>query len=293
VRLNLNVKNSGNTAVAPDRVTLDVMDVFEKPIESLSDTTLEKIDAFATKEISAEFNSNLEKGQYRIDASVTFMGEVIARKKMVLTVNAKPTKVGEEFVQTQEEIPQKSDGRMLIVFAALAVFVLALAALVKALKGSVEGCILGEKFMKLLRSKLSKVLLAIVAIISMAVAVYFYLLLRSPMQVRQMIRQPVTKNEEVSPTNMPSQEASPSSEMEVKGASTKAEELVAPFVVNSPVSQGMYLVYDEPEFTSRVIYEAEDGETFDVITQRGDWVNIMLDNGTSGWLHKTSIKESN
>lgn len=293
VRLLLNVKNLGNTAVSPDKVTLEVMDLFEKPIESLSDTTLEKIDAFAAKEIQAEFDSNLEVGQYRIDASVVFMGEEIARKKMVLTVNARPAKAGEEYVQTQEEAPQARDNRFVIVLAALGVFTFAMLALIKLLKLDKESGSESEKRLKNLMQykKVLIFLLAVISIVSMAVAVYYYLSLRNPLQTRQMVREQVANTEEISP-NEEQEEVSPSSETEVKGVFTKSEEPVAPFVVNKLGIQGLYPIYKEPDLTSGIVYEAEDGETFDVIEQSGEWVNVVLPDGTSGWLHENSIKSS-
>src|SRR4030042_6384172 len=287
VRLLLNIENSGNTAVAPDKVDLEVMDLFEKPIESLSDTSMEKIDPFATKEVPAEFNSNLEKGQYRIDASVVFMGKEIARKKMVLTVNTKTAKVGEEYVQTQEEVPQARGNYTLLILVALGIFGLAMVSLIRILRiGELSGSALKNGSAKFLSKRLLIIVLALVAVVAMAVAVYFYLLLKNPLQTQQVVEKSVTQTEETAPENVTievtSQEASPSSEKEVKGASTVGEKPASFLVVNKPGTQGLYPVYKEPDFTSDIIYKAENGETFNVSSQSGDWYKVVLEDGTSG-----------
>lgn len=96
VRLLINIKNKGNTAIALDRVNLEVMDLSGRPLENLTDATFPKIDPSETRQIQAEFNSYLDKGQYSINVSTIFMGEEIFRKKMILIVNSKPVKVKDD-----------------------------------------------------------------------------------------------------------------------------------------------------------------------------------------------------
>jgi hypothetical protein len=290
VRLLLNIKNSGNVAVAPDKVTLEVMDLFEEPIESLSTTSLEKIDAFSTKEIWAEFNSDLEKGQYRIDAAVFFMDEKIAEKRMVLTVNEKPAGVGEEYTQMQPESSTITNWAILL--SALVVFIFSLSVLIKVLRKGVAKDLSSDKMLnKFLRNKkVAALVFALVAVCAMAVAVYYLLLLSNSGKTAKVNQVPPVTTEEES---MPVEEASPSSETEVMGVSVEEVKQASPLVVRQPVTPGMYPIYENPDLTSDIIYEAESGETFDVLGRNGDWYQVALESGISGWLHKTSIKTTN
>ena len=290
VRLLLNIKNSGNVAVAPDKVALEVMDLFEEPIESLSTTLLEKIDAFSTKEIWAEFNSDLEKGQYRIDAAVFFMDEKIAEKRMVLTVNEKPAKTGEEYTQMQPESSTITNWAILL--SALMVFIFSLSVLIKVLRKDVAKDLSSDKMLnKFLRNKkVAALVFALVAVCAMAVAVYYLLLLSNSGKTAKVNQVPPVTTEEQS---MPVEEASPSSEMEVMGVSVEEVKQASPLVVRQPVTPGMYPIYENPDLTSDIIYEAESGETFDVLSRMGDWYEIVIEGGVSGWLHRTSVKSKN
>jgi Bacterial SH3 domain len=294
VRLLINIKNSGNTAVAPDRVNLEIMDLFEKPMESLSSSTLEKIEPFATKEIQAVFDSNLEKGQYRVDASVIFQGKEIAKQRMILTVNAKPAKTQEAIQKPVSNYVVSRINQTGLILTTFGMLILVLILLLYSRRVRVSDPDFEKRLAKLVReNRLISWFLVGISIILVLAGIYLYL---SPntVQTQSIVEEPSTVAKIISPTVTPSKvSASESGKQvtEVKGISTTAQETNAPFVVSKPGTQGLYPVYSTPAFSAEIIYEAKNGETFNVIRQIGDWYNVQLIDGTSGWLHKSSIKK--
>lgn len=297
VRLSINIKNLGNTAEAPDQVNLEIMDLFEKPLESLTDSTLEKVEPFATKEVLAEFNSNLEIGQYRIDAAVVFQDKEIARQKMVLTVNARPAKVEENPQQPVTDFVVNQSRQTGLLLAALGVFILAIISLLRLRKIKGSDLDFEKKLAKLIReNRLITWFLLGAGFVLIVVGAYFYLSPGVLFKTQPIVREPAGGVNDITPTVMPTNVSTKKESLpptEVRGVSTEAEETTAPFVVSRSGTPGLYPIYSEPAFDSEIIYEAESGENFKVIKQSGDWYNVVLDYGNSGWLHKTSIKKNN
>jgi len=59
-----------------------------------------------------------------------------------------------------------------------------------------------------------------------------------------------------------------------------------------PIELDKYLVYEYPNNTSSVIYEAAENEKFDVIEENEDWYKILLPNNKLGWLQKSIVKSA-
>jgi hypothetical protein len=84
IQVVLRVENTGNVAASPTRVHLDVYKNNEKNIlESTDATELEKINPFETKEIYAEFKTQLEPGTYYGAVSV-YKGDEISRQEKII-----------------------------------------------------------------------------------------------------------------------------------------------------------------------------------------------------------------
>ncbi|MBN1168841.1 hypothetical protein JXA63_03025 [Candidatus Woesebacteria bacterium] len=178
VKVYLDIENKANTPLALDRVELEVMDLNEVPLESLSDITLSKIEPSTTKKIQAEFESNLEKGQYRIDATAIFMGERVFSKKMILKVNAKPAKAKEDNVVKEiEEIRAQIFGRrsgLILVISGLLTSVIVLIYYFKT--GKTFESKLEKKLIRSLREyKIMTWMIIAVATLVMAFGFYLYI----------------------------------------------------------------------------------------------------------------------
>jgi hypothetical protein len=55
--------------------------------------------------------------------------------------------------------------------------------------------------------------------------------------------------------------------------------------------ESKYIIYAQPDTTSRVIYEAQDGEEFSVVEETEGWFKVEIDLTTTGWLNKTAVKD--
>ncbi|NTU98644.1 hypothetical protein HGA64_01385 [Candidatus Falkowbacteria bacterium] len=61
----MNIENIGNAKVSPSKVSLEVFDIAKtKTLETAVDTSIKKIDSFATAEAVAHFRTKLGPGQY-------------------------------------------------------------------------------------------------------------------------------------------------------------------------------------------------------------------------------------
>lgn len=301
VRLLVNVENVGNIAAALDEVNMEVMDLFEKPIESLSDTTLPPVEPFTTQEFEAQFNSELEKGQYRVDASAVFMGEEIFRKKMILTVNAKPAQIDEQLKEeARREAIRYGVGsisfRLGLALIALGGLLLAAILLILFKQAATEKPRYAVKFTKLIKD--NKKFAWFMTILSVAFIILgFYLYLSSNGEVNNKNNiepNTIPQTDQTVPASE-SAETKDTDQKEVKGVSTqKAAEFVTDerssgLVVEKPGTPGLYPIFSEPNYGAEIIYEAEDGETFTVTSMEGEWYKVILEDGSSGWLHQTSV----
>lgn len=303
VRLNLNIENPGNIAAAPDRVDLEVMDVFENPIESLSDSTLEQIEPFSTKEIQAEFNSQLEKGQYRVDASVIFQGDQIASKRMLLTVNAKPAQVDEEAPQPERAMVWEAQTGMWLTILGVLLLAVVLMLVVRKEKDT------DPNFEKRLARYLHKNKLVAWILLGISLAMIFagfYTAMdrsagvgspKTKQKTEMMMKEdgvPDTMNEETDQSTGSSEVRGVSVEItdtpEVNADGDAAGE-DASFRIERPGTPGLFPIFAEPSFGAEIIYEAEPGETFHANFLEDGWYRVELEDGSQGWLHETSISK--
>jgi len=263
-------------------------------LESLTNNSLDVIDAFSTKEIQVNFNSNLDKGQYRVDALVFYQGKEIAREKMVLTVNEKPAKAG-PVLQPQKSYAFVSGSQIGVILITLGLLIIAAAIVLYLTKTKENTPDYEKRIVKLLhQNKLLTVLVVLVALLLMATGI---LIIRSARSSTQKPAQSGPANDGSEVVDVTSDESrttgTDSGELtDVKGMSTQSED-PATLLVRKPSgggNNGFYPVYNTPDFDSEVVYQAVDGETFDVVGQADGWYNVRLEDGAEGWLHETSIK---
>ncbi|MEA3449766.1 MAG: hypothetical protein U9Q85_02195 [Patescibacteria group bacterium] len=88
-RLNvvMRIENTGNVPVSPSRVHVDVFDLNEKELlETYDDEKFDKVEPFATSEITADFSSNLGLGEYWAKIRVYQDNEIIHKDKIIFAV---------------------------------------------------------------------------------------------------------------------------------------------------------------------------------------------------------------
>lgn len=92
IKIEMNIENTGNTKIAPSKVSIDVYDLSEKELlESHTDRSIEKIEPFTTKTVYADFPTKLDPGQYWGQIKVYKENEIVHKNKITFTI----TKPGE------------------------------------------------------------------------------------------------------------------------------------------------------------------------------------------------------
>lgn len=61
-------------------------------------------------------------------------------------------------------------------------------------------------------------------------------------------------------------------------------------VLPAAETKDSYPVFSRPDTSSSILYEAKDGETFDVLETLNGWYKVSLKNGDIGWVSETSVK---
>ncbi|MEI7498620.1 MAG: hypothetical protein WCK11_05080 [Candidatus Falkowbacteria bacterium] len=86
----LNIENIGNVKTAPSKVSLEVFDIGKtKQLQLSVDKSLDKIDSFSTKEITAHFRTDLDIGQYWGKVKVYKGNDIVNVYEIAFTI-AKP-----------------------------------------------------------------------------------------------------------------------------------------------------------------------------------------------------------
>ena len=111
VKVDIKIENQGNTAIAPDRVSLDVYDSgYKNIIFSEHQDSVAKVKPFTTQEVSAYFpEKNLKLGQYWGDVKVYKGGDIAWEEKAIFTVQPKgtlPPQPAEPLLDVVANLPQ-------------------------------------------------------------------------------------------------------------------------------------------------------------------------------------------
>ncbi len=287
------IENVGNTSSSPDEVKVTVMDLNQQPIKELVTTEIEEIEPYTTKEVSAYFDDHgLEIGEYFGVGQIIKDGSVLREERMVFRV----TEGGESRV-TLDGGDQGSDR-----FTKENILSgLALLGLLGALAYGFWR-VLGKDKKYKKYEKIFNIVLAI-SLGFLVIGVMGIVLTNIPSADKP---QTLETKEEIEATADP--ESSPNEDedqaeltinegtesAQVQGISTDNSENdnFNPLVVSNFEGEG-YPIYQEPNYTSSIIQIANEGETFDVIDENSRWYQVVLSDGTSGWLPKSSIKSAN
>ncbi len=87
LKVSMQIENTGNTKIAPTKVTVDVFDITEKNLlESGTDQRFNKIEPFQTGNVIASFPTKLSAGQYWAKIKVYKQNEVVRSDKVAFTI---------------------------------------------------------------------------------------------------------------------------------------------------------------------------------------------------------------
>lgn len=258
LKLFANIENSGNTEIAPEKITLEIQDLNKTPVETLETTKIDKIGPNTTKEIFVEFENNLAGGEYFGIVKVFSDGREIYSDRLVFRVrNAPPG--------TNQQITSTSNNQ--IIFKHIGYIFLLLIPIVIAL-------ILRKKTKN---KKLKRVYLMFIVfyVVVGTVLIYFY---------HQKLKTDMAKPGDIGNVQGETIEITPT---EIQSPITNSN---TPLIVNQATSG--YPIYRTPDLKSEVVYTAAEGENLPVIDEAEGWFYVSTGNGTGGWLPKTSVKKT-
>jgi len=87
IKVAMTIENTGNIAIAPSQVHLDVYDLTEKNLlESHDDKRINKIEPFTTNTVEASFPTKLEPGQYWSRLKIYKENEVVHKNKIIFEI---------------------------------------------------------------------------------------------------------------------------------------------------------------------------------------------------------------
>jgi hypothetical protein len=265
IKLLMNIENKGNTITAPTKVTLEIQDLTKKTIETLEDSSLEKIDPNISKEIIAEFKNNLGGGEYFGLVKVYLDDKLIHSDRLVFKViNA--TKTSAQVSQ----ISFLSKFINLIKTNKIETVALLLIPLIP----TIIGLVVYKFGVLLFLKKLFLVGTIAYSILAITLLSFYHFKWK--------------------PANM----AKPDDVGSVQGESVEVNPTSSPKIIdNSPLkvdrdNTNGYPIYRTPDLNSTVVYFATENEKLQVINEKEDWYQVSTNNGTGGWLQKTSVKSS-
>ncbi|HXK32290.1 MAG TPA: hypothetical protein VJ378_02380 [Candidatus Paceibacterota bacterium] len=94
IKVLIKIENLGNVKGSPTKVQLDLYDINEKGIlESKEDKSLEDVNPFETKEISAEFPTKITEGQYWVKVKIFNGSDIKREEKIIITATKVPFSV--------------------------------------------------------------------------------------------------------------------------------------------------------------------------------------------------------
>lgn len=271
-------ENKGNVNSTPT-LKLTLMDLNEEMLEQHDLANLQTIESGVTKEVTGQFTTELEIGEYYVDVEA-FLGEESLRKeRMVLTITAKKP------VAQADSTKDKGTAKItsfiednkdyLWIIAAAALVGLLVLVLISVFWTSKERS--GKKTDDIASiaggsKRSTRVTLSI------AVGLLTTFAILSNISSGAKVNVPIVKD--------PGEEVQGTSDTKVVPKPPMLN------VVESVVKPNNipYPVYESADEESEVIYEAKEDEQLEVVRQSGNWYQVKLPTGKMGWVSRSIVK---
>jgi len=279
VIVKLTGENMGNVDATPT-LKITVMDLLDKVLEEHDIANLPVIKSGITEEISGQFTTALEKGEYYVKVEAFLGNELLRETKVVLNITEQ--KAVTPSATTDNEGEKTGFAKLLddnkeylwIVGLAGLIGLLVLVLISVFWKSreregkstedamSVAG---GSKASTRVTLSLAFGLLATFALITN---------ISSNVEFKETILKDTKE--------------------EVQGTTDTIRKPVQPMlnVVESIVRRDNegYPVYEKSDEKSKVVYEAKENEQLEVVREVGDWYQVKLPTGSMGWVSKSIVK---
>ena len=276
VGIDITGENQGNVEVSP-KIKASVMSL---QMEVLEEHEVEKFGTIypnETSKLTAKFKTDLPPGEYFVEVEVLLDEEVLRKEKLVFRISEKTE---EEEEETKASLISRIGdflrrNRKYIMYISLAIL---LAIILEILTYRYSQKFWERKDLQKYKEKPWAILLGSKAYsraaLSFAVGfVIFISALLYPFLTLQ--------KEELEEINMG--EAQGIQDVTIEEPS---------FNVFPPTTVQRYLIYEQANNQSKIIYEASEDESFDVVEETTDWYKIRLSDNTLGWLEKSTVKST-
>jgi hypothetical protein len=267
-KLTLHVKaeNTGNTAVSFDKITLDIQNIQQKPVTTLSnESQLPEIKPSEVKTFDVNFNTKISAGEYFAIVKIYFNNKVIKTERLVLRI------IGNISVsETTSNTPQADKSiisRIKTQLRSNQVLGFSFLLIAAALTVGTTLIVLKKRW----QYKNVVLILGIIAFVFAGIGIYLTFINNAQKQV---------KNE------VPSS-GSVQGDTTTKNQNGKIEKVK----INKVPEEIKYYVYEKPDVNSSVIHVALEGENFTVIDENSQWYRIELLPNLDGWIQKNNIKK--
>lgn len=87
IKLKIRTENKGNVAAGPTKATIDVLDLTQKPIASLTSDKITKVNPGETAELVATFDHQLKPGEYFAKTTVYHQDQILRQERLVFRVS--------------------------------------------------------------------------------------------------------------------------------------------------------------------------------------------------------------
>lgn len=281
-------ENVGNVEVYPT-AKIVIKNLLMEDLEELTDSDIGSIKPNETTTLYGEFKSALPIGEYFADAYVYLGKDVIRKERVVFRIVDETTKdvsensnsIGQVITNTFNVVKDNALYAFLGLLVALVSYYLMRKLWEKKgmqpKKDKVWAYLFGV-------NQVSRVFMSFVYALIFALGAW-YLTVKAFVPNEEVILPQDNREIQIA---IPLQ-VGPG----VQGARDETEEPGKPTVVGQKDDSGKlkYPIHQEMSITSKVIYYAQEGETFTVVEERDGWYLIKLKDGSTGWLEKTLVKE--
>jgi len=274
IKIEIVGENQGNVAVSPT-IKAKILNLQMEELEEHELTDFGSIEPNKTSTLTADITSDLPIGEYFVEIQVLLDGEVLREERLVVNILDPVQQVSEE----DEKIPLISgimdwirENRTFIIFISFAILV---ALLIEMIAYIINGKLWEKEKFRKHQEKPWALLLGSKkytrAALSFGVGFIIFLAL--------VLYPAVTVDH------------TPGIESEIAMGETQGvEDYDFSLTVFPSIEVPRYVVYQEANTESEVVYKAMEDEKFDVLEETEDWYQVSLENGEEGWLEKRFVK---
>lgn len=271
IKIKIEGENLGNIDASPT-VKVQLMNLTMEVLEEKEIANFGFIKPNESSTLTAEFLSTLPIGEYFMQVSVILDNQEIRKERLVIKINeatATPvTPKDDTMISLVSRIGNFTrENKTFIIYVSIATLIaLGIEVTIYSLSGKLSKKIFGKTFGRALASNIKYPQ----AVISFMLAFIVFL---------SFIFIPIIRKDPPSRSTIP----------QVKGLSI-SENQESTLNVLPPISVKRYLIYEQPDTSSKSIYTASEDEKFNVVDENNDWYKIILGNQDIGWLQKSIVK---